>query len=81
MILPHHSMVTRSKNNVFKINVGFYLFVKSSTPFPVEPSSVAQAMKVPDWRHAMSEEYNALIRNGTWKLVPPTEHQNLAGCE
>lgn len=28
----------------------------------------------------MAEEYNALIQNGTWQLVPPSPSQNIIGC-
>ena len=29
----------------------------------------------------MSEEFDALIRNGTLELVPPTSMKNLVGCK
>ena len=29
----------------------------------------------------MSEEYDALIRNGTCELVPHGSHQNVVGCK
>ena len=29
----------------------------------------------------MSEEYDALVWNGTWELVPSDPTQNLAGCK
>lgn len=29
----------------------------------------------------MSEEYDALVRNGTWEIVPPDSTQNLVGCK
>ncbi|CAL9011144.1 unnamed protein product, partial [Prunus brigantina] len=29
----------------------------------------------------MPNEFNALIRNGTWELVPATFHHNLIGCK
>ena len=29
----------------------------------------------------MSEEYDALVRNGTWELVSPTDITNLVGCK
>ena len=29
----------------------------------------------------MSEEFNALIRIGTWKLIPSTSYQNVVGCK
>lgn len=35
----------------------------------------------PHWRHAISEEFDALIRNGTWYLVPPPRGQNIIDCK
>ena len=29
----------------------------------------------------MFEEYDALVRNGTWELVPPEDITNLVGCK
>ncbi|RVW94084.1 Retrovirus-related Pol polyprotein from transposon RE1 [Vitis vinifera] len=43
-----------------------------------EPAS-QQALKDSNWRKAMFEEYDALIRNGTWELVSPTGITNLVG--
>ena len=33
------------------------------------PSSVCDALADPHWRHAMEEEYAALLANQTWDLV------------
>jgi hypothetical protein len=41
----------------------------SLTPSPI-PSSARAALADPNWRVAMEEEYEALISNGTWELVP-----------
>ncbi|GKE99607.1 ribonuclease H-like domain-containing protein, partial [Tanacetum coccineum] len=30
----------------------------------------SDALKDPQWRNAMYDEYNALIKNGTWLLIP-----------
>lgn len=45
------------------------------------PSTVRQAKKDLNWRNAMKAEYEALIRNKTWELVPKTSHQNVVGCK
>ena len=47
----------------------------------VEPSCHSQAIKDVHWRRAMSEEYNTLIQNGTWELVPQSTSQNIVGCK
>ena len=33
------------------------------------------------WKVSMQEEYDALIRNGTWKLVPKPENRKVVGCK
>lgn len=44
----------------------------------VAPSkSVNAALASLGWRKAMKEEYNALIRNGTWDLVPWSQDDNV----
>jgi hypothetical protein len=42
-----------------------------------EPCDLQQALADPGWKHAMDEEYLALQRNKTWKLVPPKKNVNL----
>lgn len=49
-------------------------------PPPIEPTCVSQAVKDLNWRSAMSSEFNALIQNGTWTLVP-RQNQNVIGCK
>jgi histone deacetylase 1/2 len=34
------------------------------------PSTYRQALKDPNWHAAMLDEYNALLQNDTWSLVP-----------
>lgn len=48
---------------------------------PLKPSQQLQALKDSRWRNAMSDEFNALLRNGTWDLVPPNSSENLVGCK
>lgn len=42
-----------------------------------EPSCFTAANKLPQWRHAMVDEINALLRNGMWSLVPPSAKYNV----
>ncbi|MFS7908934.1 putative RNA-directed DNA polymerase [Helianthus anomalus] len=59
-------------------------FVNHTTIHPIpstlEPTCVSQAFKDPLWRKAMDDEYNALLHNHTWELVPPSSHQPI-GCK
>ncbi|KAJ0808584.1 putative RNA-directed DNA polymerase [Helianthus annuus] len=47
----------------------------------LEPTTFAIANKSPQWRAAMAEEYAALLRNGTWSLVPPVPNTNVVDCK
>jgi histone deacetylase 1/2 len=42
-----------------------------------EPRTYQAAMSIPHWRAAMELEYNALLRNETWTLVPPPSRVNV----
>ncbi|KAK9079893.1 hypothetical protein SSX86_001566 [Deinandra increscens subsp. villosa] len=54
----------------------------ASTSDPVtEPSSFAVANNDPKWRQAMAEEYLALLKNGTWSLVPKVLGVNVVECK
>uniref|UniRef100_A0ACD5XT30 Uncharacterized protein n=1 Tax=Avena sativa TaxID=4498 RepID=A0ACD5XT30_AVESA len=45
-----------------------------------EPANLQLALADPHWKHAMDEEFEALIKNQTWRLVPPHGGQNLIDC-
>lgn len=61
-------MRTRSQNNIFKPNL-INNTTKHPLPSSLEPSCVFQALKDPQWRMAVSEEFIVLVRNCTWELV------------
>jgi histone deacetylase 1/2 len=46
-----------------------------------EPYNLIEALADQNWRQAMEEEYNALIENKTWHLVPPSSNKNLIDCK
>jgi hypothetical protein len=46
-----------------------------------DPTSFTLASKQLEWRHAMNEEFDALLQNGTWDLVPPSPTMNIIGCK
>ncbi|GJW02424.1 ribonuclease H-like domain-containing protein [Tanacetum coccineum] len=60
----------------------------STTSVPTEivshispvPKSPSLALSNPHWRNAMYDEYNALIKNGTWVLVPRPFGANIVWC-
>ncbi|KAI9187285.1 hypothetical protein LWI28_026380 [Acer negundo] len=50
------------------------------SPIHVEPTCVSQTLKIPEWRRAMSEEFDALVFYGTLDLVPSSALNNVVGC-
>jgi hypothetical protein len=86
---PHH-MITRAKNNITKpkkFHDGIIRYplpkalIAESTPQDIEPTCYTLAMKDQNWRQAMNVEFDALLKNQTWKLVPPSAAYNVIGCK
>ena len=46
-----------------------------------EPTSFKEAASHDEWKEAMQKEYDALINNGTWKLVDPPLGTKPIGCK
>jgi histone deacetylase 1/2 len=42
-----------------------------------EPRHFQAALGIPHWRAAMEQEFDALQKNGTWRLVPPVSGVNV----
>ncbi|GKE36759.1 ribonuclease H-like domain-containing protein, partial [Tanacetum coccineum] len=53
------------------------LHVSSVSPLP---KSYKDAFNDPNWKNAMTDEYNALINNNTWTLVPRPKDINIIHC-
>ena len=77
----NHSMQTRGKNHIHKPLTKLNPITIHFPNQPLEPTSVTQALKQPQWCAAMSNEFNALLHNGTRTLVPPNPSQNVVGCK
>lgn len=73
-------MQTKSQTAIFKPKLPFTGY--SGVPLPTElPTNVAQALQNPTWRKAMQDEYDALINNNTWELVPASLTMNVVGSK
>lgn len=46
-----------------------------------EPYNYRQALKDPVWKQAMQEEYDALMQQHTWTLVPLPPSKNVVSCK
>ena len=45
-----------------------------------EPANLKDAMANTHWENAMDEEYGVLVKNHTWRLVPPQHSKNIIDC-
>nr|GEY35156.1 hypothetical protein [Tanacetum cinerariifolium] len=72
--MPTHPMVTRAKAGIFKPLERINCHVTTTSPLP---RSHVHAFRDPNWKEAMLDEYNALITNGTWFLVPRPTNVNV----
>jgi hypothetical protein len=46
-----------------------------------EPYNLQEALSTLHWKLVMADEYNALLQNKTWTLVPPQPGRNLIDCK
>ncbi|GJU63696.1 ribonuclease H-like domain-containing protein [Tanacetum coccineum] len=69
-----HPMVTRAKAGIFKPLERMNCHVTTTSPLP---RSHVHALRDPNWKEAMLDEYNALITNGTWVLIPRPANVNV----
>ena len=44
-----------------------------------EPSSFEEAMEDPTWVDAMVEEYDSIVRNSAWEIIPRPEGKSVVG--
>ena len=70
-----HPMITRAKNGFFKPKSfpNMLLVCKQTS----EPTTVQVALSYPKWKKAMNDEFQALLKNQTWDLVPYHEDMNI----
>ncbi|GJV14499.1 ribonuclease H-like domain-containing protein [Tanacetum coccineum] len=69
-----HHMVTRAKARISKPLVRMNFHATTTSPIP---RSYLHALRDPNWHKAMVDEYNALISNRTWALVPRPANVNI----
>ncbi|CAN0925281.1 Retrovirus-related Pol polyprotein from transposon TNT 1-94 [Linum grandiflorum] len=73
-----HAMVTRAATNSLKPKA---LTVTLAKDRLIEPKTFKQAVEHEYWRRAMKVEFNALMQNCTWSLVPCPANINLVGSK
>ncbi|GJV77739.1 ribonuclease H-like domain-containing protein [Tanacetum coccineum] len=73
-ILPSSAIQNDIPFGTFKPNPWFHGHTSHISPLPKSPFV---ALSDPHWRDAMYDEYNALIKNSTWILVPKLPNVNV----
>lgn len=66
-------MITKGKASIFKPKA----FLTSHNN--LKPSTISEALFDPKWKPAMQLEYNALLKNNTWTIMPMTHAHKLIG--
>lgn len=74
-------MVTRSKAGVFKPKTQFIGLTKSSFDDFSEPQTISAALQSKLWKKAMTDEFNALVTDKTWVLVPFIGKEKPVDCK
>nr|GEV38772.1 ribonuclease H-like domain-containing protein [Tanacetum cinerariifolium] len=72
-----HPMVTHFRVRTNRPPQRLNLHVSSVSPLP---KYYHDAFSDPNWQNAMRDEYNALIKNRTWILVPRPTDTNIVRC-
>ncbi|GKB16906.1 ribonuclease H-like domain-containing protein [Tanacetum coccineum] len=70
-------MVTHFRVGTNRLTRRLNLHVSSISPLP---KSYSDAFNDPNCQNDMSDEYNALIKNDTWTLVPRPTYANIVRC-
>ena len=68
-------MTTRSHHGIFKLN-SKYIFQALSSFSPI-PKNPIHTLRDLNWKQAMKEEFDALIGNHAWDLVPRSSNANV----
>ncbi|KAL8116424.1 hypothetical protein AgCh_022791 [Apium graveolens] len=67
--LPNPGMITRSQRGIFKPNPKYHALHTEVSQSPLPRNPIA-ALRDSNWKLAMDDEYQALMKNNTWDLVP-----------
>lgn len=69
--IPFESIRERKCPNIFSSYIALMSEISKS-----EPSDVKVAMKQQNWKDAMTEEYNSILKNDVWEIVPRPKNKS-----
>jgi hypothetical protein len=81
---PAQRPTTRSQHGIHKPKIytdGTVRWGMSMEAVGSEPTSVNEALQDSRWINAMNSEYQALLKNKTWHLVPHPKGKNIIDCK
>jgi histone deacetylase 1/2 len=70
-------MTTRAQHGIFKPRKLFNLYTSTHQSISPLPTNPIDALNDQNWKMAMKDEYDALIENKTWELVPRPSNANV----
>lgn len=70
-----------SKLSIFGVNLLKALVTEVIENNELLPKNYKEAPTIPHWHKAMNKEYEALLDNNTWDLIPTTSKMNLIGTK
>jgi hypothetical protein len=70
-------MTTRAQHGIVKPRKLFNLHTSTHNIISPLPTNPIDALNDHNWKMAMKDEYDALIENKTWELVPRPSHANI----
>jgi hypothetical protein len=75
----HHIRTVSLKHHIHqpKVHTDGTVTYSAAKTSSVVTSSLSTALEHPLWRQAMNEEFEALIKNKTWHLIPPRAGLNV----
>lgn len=71
---PRHPMTTRAMDGIHKPKSVLSLLTTSKPPLP---KSYIQALADPNWNPSICDEHDAMIKTGSWDLVPCPKNVNI----
>ncbi|GAU17915.1 hypothetical protein TSUD_330400, partial [Trifolium subterraneum] len=75
-----HWMRTRSKDGIRKPKLP-YIGLAENHIEEKEPGNAQEALRRPEWKEAMHKEFQALMTNQTWTLIPYQDQESIIDSE
>jgi hypothetical protein len=72
---------TRLQKGIQKAKVRTDGTVQWCNSVSTKPATLRDALSVVNWKLAMDKEFDALVKNKTWHLVPPQQGKNVVDCK